>query len=521
MPLIPLVIAWLVGILLAESLRLPLPAVLVASSGGCILAYVWRGHHGARNVLLLVCLLFLGSTRLASARSRTTNAQVQPFYGQQVVFTGAVVQQPDRREERQTVVVATEAVMADGLVQPLRTLVQLRLPAAPTVRYGQRLRVEGRLEIPSGATSFDYRGLLARRGIHAMMRNPDLTLLPGGTAPLQPLLLLNDTAHATVLRLLPEPHASLLIGILLGLQSTLPDDVREEFRTTGTTHIMVISGWNITLVITTIAAVLFAAGLTRRGAGWGALLMVGLFVGFVGGSPAVLRAAVMGSLVVWAELVGRPSHSWTLLFAACGVLTLLDPYALWDLGFQLSALATAGLFAWGEPLRTLLAHGPLRWRGLRWVVEPLASTLAALSLVIPLLMSSFGTVSLVSPLANILLLPAVPFAFGWGVLATVAGLVVLPLGQLLATLSWPFLHWMLAVVHFCARLPGATMEVGAWSSSILWIWYVLVGGLGLWYNRQALKQWKAGMTAWQGSMELRSHEVTETGGSGEAGRLPE
>ena len=183
----------------------------------------------------------------------------------------------------------------------------------------------------------------------------------------------------------------------------------------------------------------------------------------------------MGALVVWAELAGRSTHVWTLLLAACGAMTLLDPNVAWDIGFQLSALATAGLFAWARPLQAQLARGPLAWRGLAWAVEPLTATLAASVFSLPILLYHFGQLSLVAPIANVLMLPLVPWAMLWGALATTAGLLWLPLGQGMALGSWPFLQWLLTASHTLARLPGAATTFPPFHAAWVWGYYLVIG----------------------------------------------
>jgi ComEC/Rec2-related protein len=135
-----------------------------------------------------------------------------------------------------------------------------------------------------------------------------------------------------------------------------------------------------------------------------------LYTLFVGALPTVSRAAVMGTIVVLGQQLERRAHAWTTLFAACWAMTQWDPQTLWDLGFQLSALATASLFAFGKGTERLLLRTPLCIGWLDWACEALTAMLAAQSLTLPLLLSQFGNPSIVTPLANVVLLPIVPYA---------------------------------------------------------------------------------------------------------------
>jgi competence protein ComEC len=183
----------------------------------------------------------------------------------------------------------------------------------------------------------------------------------------------------------------------------------------------------------------------------------------------------MGSLAVVAVLVERESEAWTALLMACVAMTLSDPNVLWDIGFQLSALATAGLFAFARPVEQWLEQlAPFRWRGLRWTIEPLTATLAASLLSLPVILYHFGRFSLIAPIANVLMLPVVPYAMLFGSLATFGGMIWLPVGQLVALLAWPFLQWLIVVSRWLSRVPGAYTTLPPFSIGWLWGWYLLL-----------------------------------------------
>jgi competence protein ComEC len=149
--------------------------------------------------------------------------------------------------------------------------------------------------------------------------------------------------------------------------------------------------------------------LSKRAAFWAIMGCIWLYTLFVGASPTVIRAAVMGTIVVLGQRLERRAHAWTTIFAACWAMTLYDPQTLWDLGFQLSALATASLFAYGKGTEALLLKTPLRVGWLDWAREALTATLAAQILALPLILYHFGNLSIIAPLANVILLPMVPY----------------------------------------------------------------------------------------------------------------
>jgi competence protein ComEC len=191
-------------------------------------------------------------------------------------------------------------------------------------------------------------------------------------------------------------------------------------------------------------------------------------------SPTVIRAAVMGTIL--GQRLAHPAHAWTTLFAACWARTIWDPQTLWDLGFRLSALATASLFAYGKGVERLLLRTPLRVGWLDWAREALTATLAAQILALPLILYQFGNLSIVAPLANVILLPMVPSAMLFGAVALLGGLVWLPLGQGLASIAYLFLAWLTEGARLFANMPYAAVQLPPFPLWVLLGYYAIVVG---------------------------------------------
>lgn len=477
--------AWLLGIFVADQAGLPgLPLGIIAGAAW-ILALLWRKSVVALPLVMLAAFA-LGGVRSATAWPTNDQAAVWRHAGKRVTIGGTVVKPPTWDDNYQTVVIDVATVQESGHMTPVHGLVQIYLLSIPRLEYGQVISATGRLEEPRTGTLFDYRAYLARRGIYAVMDFPrvDMQGRNRNLAPLAALMRLNTRLRATLQRLLPEPHAGLLAGMLLGTQAAIPEPVQNDFRTTGTSHLLVISGWNISVLLGAIVGGLTATGVSRRRASFLALPVLPIYVLFVGASPSVVRAGIMGALVLWATIADREADAWTGLALACALLALLDPNVLWDTGFLLSVLGTAGILWWAARLqaRIALAGGsssPGR-RLLAVIGASLVPTLAALVLVLPLLMYQFGNISVIAPLANLLLAPAVPPAMLFGAIAAAIGLLALPLGQVLALLAWPFTTWLLQGTHVLARLSWAAFEIPRFGAGWVWGWYALMAAIGAW-----------------------------------------
>ncbi|MFO7169191.1 MAG: ComEC/Rec2 family competence protein [Chloroflexota bacterium] len=486
MTLIVLAIAWLLGIFAADALQLSPAPLLWGAGGAALLAACVRHRPLARVAALAVCCAALGGVRFGVAQIPPTPHSVRLLNGQgELSLVGVVVEDPQRLADEQRLVFAAEQVVVGGRQRPAEGLVRVTLPPYPERSYGERLLLVGELETPRDAQrpgDFDYRRYLERKGIFSLMEPERAQRLePGGGNPLLAALLeLRNHCRRLLLRVLPEPQASLAIGILLGLQSSIPDDVAADFSITGTSHILVISGWNITILCTMLYGVAERLRLSQRSAFWVTVVAIWIYTLFVGASANVIRAAVMGTVVVIGQRLERPAHAWTTLFAASWAMTLWNPQTLWDMGFQLSALATASLFAYGKSTDELLLRTPLRAGWLDWAREALTATFAAQILALPLILYAFGNLSLVAPLANVILVPVIPYAMLFGAIALAGALLWLPLGQVLAWPAYLFLAWLTEGTRLFAQLPYAAVQVPRFPLWLLLGYYAIVVGAWLW-----------------------------------------
>ena len=246
-----------------------------------------------------------------------------------------------------------------------------------------------------------------------------------------------------------------------------------------------VTGSNITII-----AGIFA-GLTerlfgKRRAVWVAIAGVAVYTIFVGASAAVVRAALMGILYLWGRHLGRAAFTPVSLAAAAIGMTALNPYTLWDVGFQLSFAATVGLVLYAEPLergaKRILAQvtsAELAQRILGLISEALLMTLAAQIVTISLILGCFGRLSLITLVTNLLILPVQSYVMIFGGIATLLGLIVRPLGQVVGWVAWVFLTYTIEVVRLTARVPFASVPVRM-EGWMVWGYYILLGGFTWW-----------------------------------------
>lgn len=265
---------------------------------------------------------------------------------------------------------------------------------------------------------------------------------------------LRDHIDRSVRRVLPEPHGALLSAILVGKRSSLPGDLRDDFLASGLIHVVAISGFNITLV---------ALGV-RRMAGWLigrysvllAMLALPLYAALAGGEPSVVRATLMGELILLAWLLGRDTDALTALAAAAVAIVLIDPSALADVGFQLSFAGTLGL--------VVIAPGLAEWlttraRLPRLAAEPLAVTATASLMVTPIIAHTFERLQLAAIPANLLALAAPVWIMATGAPVAVWAAAGWPFGEVVAWATWVPLEYLMQAARLAAALPGASIPI--------------------------------------------------------------
>jgi competence protein ComEC len=315
----------------------------------------------------------------------------------------------------------------------------------PEAGWGDRLHVEGLLLRPRTGGFATY---LERRGIATVLRVESLARVGPAANPLVRIGQWTRARFAGELRrLFSRRDAGLLMGLALGDGSMLdPRDVA-HFQATGLQHLLVVSGENVAMVL----APILGLGLLLRLPLFGRIALGGTsvvaFVVLTGAGPSVLRAGVMALLTLLAVLLGRSASAFSALSGAVLILLVADPSLAWQVGFQLSVAATAGIVALASPITARLS----------WLPRPVAiaasTTVAAQVGTSPILLFYFHSVPLVTVLANLFAFPAVAPAMLFGLAAAGAGAVARPFGIVLAAVAVPPLRYLEGVAGRLASAP--------------------------------------------------------------------
>jgi competence protein ComEC len=497
LPLVWVAMAFLGGIALAAWSGLSVYAWITCAGIAILLTLLVRRFvKSARISLLAISLisLFLGAARYEYAQPRVTPFDAAFFNDRQydVLVTGWVEEMPDRRDAYTNLRIQVEAVDTGTGDLPAGGVILVRVGGNEVYHYGDRLRLRGPLETPPADDEFSYRDYLARDGIFSYMSKAEATVLPGknGNFISAAMFAFKEKMLANIYRLFPDPEASLLAGILLGVDTGLTRELQDAFKNTGTAHIIAISGFNIS-IIAGIFVSLFSRWLGPRRGALLAILAIGFYTLLVGADSAVVRAALMGGFSLLARQVGRRNLGVNTLSLVALLMALANPLVIWDVGFQLSFFATLGLILYAEPLAGLVKYILAKLRlpdgNIEKILPPLSDfvllTLAAQITTLPIMAYHFKRISIVSLIANPFVLPPQPVVMILGGVAVLLSLAWLPLGQLTAWAAWPFVEYTIRVVELFDRVPHGTIYLGDSSPWLVAAFYGILFGLTFNWSR--------------------------------------
>ncbi len=459
------------------------PVYLVLMLGGaCVLVL--------RSRLGLVAGLFVLSVGLGVVRTELALRALEPYpvfaEGAMVVIEGVVVREPDLRDTKTLLTVDVD--MVDGGNAALR--IRASVPQYPEAAYGDRVSLKGKITVPDrfeteSGRVFDYPNYLKKEGVHYEMMRPTVSILSSGEGNpfVHHLLSLKHAWLQAIALVVPEPRAALLGGLVVGAKQSLGETWLSRFRDTGIVHIVVLSGFNLTIVADAITRL--TQFLPRSGGFSLGLLGIAGFALMTGASATVVRASIMAALGLTARYLNRPYSIVRALSLAALIMVLHNPLILaFDPGFQLSFIATLGLVL-GSPL--VVPY--LTWvpEGFQ-VREIVAATLATQAAVLPLLLYQVGELSIVALPVNLLVLPLVPATMGIGLVAGLFGSVAPVLALPLAFVADLLLSFMFTVVHHFSLLPFASVGVPPLPFAVVGLLY---GAVGLWLHRRFVRAERA------------------------------
>jgi len=438
-----------------------------------------------RFLFLIIIFIILGIWRYQ------LSVVAVDYNEQEHQFTAVVSQEPDvrrdhvkltvssqprrhrRRDRQPTPSLASDGATANMARNKIKSKVLIKTELYPEYDYGDLLEISCYLRTPEPIEDFAYDKYLARYGIYSVCYSPQIKLIKKdqGNLIISYLLFIKKKFVSNLNQLLPEPQASFLNGLLLGARRSIPQDVMEAFSRTGTTHIVAISGYNITIIAVIFDGILSSLYVKRQKRLGLIVLGILFFVIISGAQASIVRAALMGYLVLIAVNFGRLSQITNAIILTGALIILYNPKILvFDVGFQLSFLATMGLVYLSPYLKKYLFFLPEKLA----IQESATQTMAAIIMTTPIILYNFGRLSVIAPLANILVLPAIPITMALGFIAGLVSFILPIAAQIISWLAWFWLSYILWVIKILASFDLASLEIGEFSIGLVVMFYVAI-----------------------------------------------
>jgi competence protein ComEC len=342
------------------------------------------------------------------------------------------------------------------------------------LEYGDKLNVNAKTSIP------DERGIkrfLLGRNIHSYMTVSKYEKLDPIQCQLQCYVIkwITNIRNIILNKIdtnYPNQVGEFLKGILIGYTDTLPSDIKESFKKTGVSHVLAVSGYNMAIIVMLVYQQLINRQISRKISFWITIISIIIFTLLTGAEASIMRAGIFAMLIITAEQLQRYVGGMRPLVLCATILVLINPlYIAYDIGFQLSFLAVIGLIIYGQVFKTYTEGIPSLG-----ILPMIGETLFAQLLVLPILIYYFGQISIISILANILIVPIIPLAMAWGSITSLL-------------LSWPIFTYPLVIIiqlvlginQYLANISWASIKVPQISGFMLILIYVFFGVIYFWY----------------------------------------
>ena len=429
------------------------------------------------NIFLVFCLVFIGVVFFVSPgliEKKKSPLAKNNDLAEDFILIGKAVKEPDLKSNNTKLTIKTE-----------QGKVLVTIGNYPEYFYGDVLKIKGKLKTPAVFEEFNYKNYLAKEGIYSVMYYPEIEILERnkGFFVYSAILKFKNKITEQIEKIMPFPEVSLLEGIILGNKQIYSEEIKNELSITGTSHIVAISGMNIVIISEILMFVLIGLGMWRKQAFWFVLALIFLFIIMVGAPASAIRAGIMGAILLYAQKIGRLSNATRIMIFAGAIMLVFNPLLLrYDVGFQLSFLAVFGLI-YIKPILDEFILKKVKKEELNGLIQIITTTLAAQIAVLGILIYNFGRISFISPLANILIVPAIPILTAIGLIFIAGAAIWSFLGKILLWPTYIGTTYMLRLVNWLSKIPFAAKGI----SNVHWFWligyYILIIGLIWLYKR--------------------------------------
>lgn len=461
-----LLISFIIGVWLSELIFLDNYSqnILISSSLLLIIIFFLFIKEKAIRVIIF-CLLVLNLGIIYSSYYKEKITPQKLPFDQELNIQGLVASEPDVRGKQTKY---TIKVIDSSVANLIDQRILLTTSRYPEFQYGDVLEFSGKLVKPEKFDQFDYGKYLSRYQIFALIKSTNVKCIESdqGNRFYSNLLKIKNKFKESLRRSLSEPESSLAEGIVLGSKGEFSQNLKEKMSQTGTTHIVVVSGQNMEIVSRVFVGV--TSSWPRYFSFWFGITSLIIYTLLTGSSASVVRAAILASLFLIARLVGRKKQVLNPLVFVGFTMIVINPMILrFDLGFQLSFMAMLGLIFISPLVDQWFKKLP------KFICESLSATLGAQIATMPIILYNFGNFSILAPVTNVLILTIIPTIMGLSFVIGLFGLLWLPLGKLIAIISWPILKYVILVIELFAKIPNIQQKLNFNTVAVI-IYYLII-----------------------------------------------
>ena len=407
------------------------------------------------------CVLFFvfGAWRYQSFKFKVENNSLVEYIGREVSFVGIIDERPEPGQSTTKIEVK---------IKDLDSRVLITTWKYPEYHYGDKLKIQGRIEEPAFFNDFDYKSYLAKDGVFAVMYQPQIELVERGCGNFikEKLLFFKERLKNSINLIMPAPQSGLLEALFFGDEENIPKKWIDKFNLTGTRHITAVSGMNITIISALILNLFLLLGFWRKQAFYFSVVFIIFYVSIIGAPSSGVRAGIMGILFLIAQYFGRYSNGSRIIVISAVLMLLINPLLLvLDAGFQLSFLAILGLVY----LQPIFSDWLEKIPNVFEIRYTLSATLAAQCFTLPILIYNFGRVSLISPLVNLFIVPLITMVTILGFLLSFIGLISVPLGIAFSFPIWLILTYIFKIVDIFSEFSFANIIL----EDVSFVWVII------------------------------------------------
>jgi len=443
-----------------------------------ILILYWHNKK-IRLIALLAIFLFIGVWRFSISLPENLQNKIWYYNGTKSKIVGIIKREPEVRENLQKIILESEKIEIcnknNCINNNISGKILITLNLYPEITYGDRLELMCNLKKVEPINDFAYDKYLSRFDIYSVCYFPELKIVgkKEGNIIFSKILILKNIFREKISRGINAPEADLAKAIMLGDSKTLGNDIQNNFSKSGLSHLIAISGLNITIFASILSYIFLSLGISRKVSFYLSSIFLLFYIFLIGAPASAMRAGLMGFLLLWAIYIGRLNRMVNAVILAASVMLLINPKLLiYDVGFQLSFLAIISiiyLYPIIDKFFEIIKISKII--GLR---DSLSLTISAQIITMPIIIYNFSFISFISPLANILVVWTSAILMISIILALAASFIFPFISYLFFLPSYLILKYIIYISKVCANFKFSYITVGKLGDIWIYSYYFII-----------------------------------------------